>query len=94
MDNFFANLQKLAISCGPKFAFLMLLPLCGIIKVIFRLNIFSWIFEKRETRICMARKFLHSQYFKINLPLIHVKYSKICATRSVDHNVCSILYIS
>ena len=43
-----ANLRKLAISSGLKFAYLILLLVCGIMKVIFKLYIFSGTFDKRE----------------------------------------------
>ena len=49
----YKNLRKLAISRGLKFAFLILLPLCGIIKLIFKLYILSQIFEKRKNRVNM-----------------------------------------
>ena len=54
------TVQTTKISRGFIFAFLILLPLCGIIEVI--LTIFSAILDKREKRVNMyARKYLRLQ---------------------------------
>ena len=59
----FMNLQKVTISHGVKIAFLIVLPICRIIKVIFKLHIFSQIFEKcKHTQKYEQRKdfYIHS----------------------------------
>ena len=44
----FRELTKIGNVAWTRFTFVMLLPLCGIIQVIFKLYLFSRIFEKRE----------------------------------------------
>ena len=52
-------LEKMAIS--HRFTFASILPLCSIMIVIFAMYIFSQIFGN-NTKICTARKFLHSRH--------------------------------
>ena len=82
---FFANLRKLAISCGLKFAYFFLLLVCGIIKVIFNLYIFSRIFDEREKHENMysANNFyIHSSYGYCTL---HVFETSIYSELSLVH---------
>ena len=71
----FVNLRKLAISRGLKFAYLFLLLVCGIIKVIFNLYIFSRIFDKREKLENMNSANVST--FTVVMDIVHYMYLKI-----------------